>query len=59
MVKPSMEDAFPGLRGQSYQIKSPKDGTAITASPLLLEMSATGSGRTRPGRTVGPQAWHG
>lgn len=25
MVEPSLEDIFPGLRGQAYQIKSPKD----------------------------------
>ncbi len=25
MVEPSLEDIFPGLRGQSYQITSPKD----------------------------------
>ena len=25
MVEPSLEDVFPGLRGQSYQITSPRD----------------------------------
>jgi hypothetical protein len=25
MVEPSLEDVFPGLRGQPYQIKSPRD----------------------------------
>lgn len=25
MVEPSLEDLFPGLRGQPYQITSPKD----------------------------------
>src|SRR5207248_217125 len=25
MVVPSLEDVFPGLRGQPYQIKSPRD----------------------------------
>jgi hypothetical protein len=26
MVEPSLEEMFPGLRGQSYQIRSPRDG---------------------------------
>jgi hypothetical protein len=25
MVDPSLEDVFPGLRGQAYQITNPKD----------------------------------
>jgi hypothetical protein len=25
MVEPRLEDAFPGLRGQAYQLRSPKD----------------------------------
>jgi hypothetical protein len=25
MVEPSLEDVFPGLRGKSYQVRSPKD----------------------------------
>jgi hypothetical protein len=26
MVEPGLEDLFPGLRGQAYEVKSPKDG---------------------------------
>lgn len=55
MVEPSLEDGFPGCGDSRIRSRARKT-TTTTASRLPLGMTATGGGRTRPGRILGPQA---
>ncbi len=51
MVEPSLEEVFPGLRGQAYQIKSPRDERY---NCIAFAAGVDRGSRTRLGKTLGP-----